>query len=183
MDKELVVESKLHLSLVSSSLIEQLMFIANAQNAFQYAYEKAFGKRKRNALSRNYLLDCFTSPNTFVYFAKEENRYVGGAIVTISKTQNNELDLLFVNSDYQNKGLGRKIWQEVEKLYPNTRSWELQTPYNDVRNIHFYINQLGFKVIELLHANSYPIQNSTDLVLNFPKYRDVYALRLRKELC
>lgn len=46
---------------------------------------------------------------------------VGGAIIVIDeKTQQNHLDFLFVKCSAQNKGIGKSIWFELEKLYPNT---------------------------------------------------------------
>ena len=74
---------------------------------------------------------------------------VGGVIVTIDeKTNHNHLDFLFVKVGVQSKGIGQAIWKEIEKLYPNTKVWETCTPYFDKRNIHFYVNRLGFHIVE-----------------------------------
>ncbi|WP_428995805.1 GNAT family N-acetyltransferase [Methanobrevibacter woesei] len=69
-------------------------------------------------------------------------------VETNEKTQHNHLDFLFVRTSGQNKGIGQKIWEEIETLYPNTKIWETCTPYFDKRNIHFYVNKLGFHIVE-----------------------------------
>ena len=48
----------------------------------------------------------------------------------------------------QSKGIGQAIWKEIEKIYPNIKVWETCTPYFDKRNIHFYVNRLGFHIVE-----------------------------------
>lgn len=80
---------------------------------------------------------------------------LGGVIVeTNEKTQHNHLDFLFVSTSGQNKGIGQKIWEEIETLYPNTKIWETCTPYFDKRNIHFYVNKLGFHIVEFLNEKN-----------------------------
>ena len=77
---------------------------------------------------------------------------VGGVIVAIdTETQHNHLDLLYVKSGVQGKGIGKSIWYEVEKLYPDTKVWETCTPYFKKRNIHFYMNICGFNITELFN--------------------------------
>ena len=77
---------------------------------------------------------------------------VGGAVVVIDeKAYHNHLDLLFVKYGTQSKGIGKKIWFEIEKLYPETKVWETCTPYFEKRNIHFYVNVCGFCIIEFFN--------------------------------
>ncbi len=79
----------------------------------------------------------------------DNDELVGGIIVTIDeKTNHNHLDFLFVKVGVQSKGIGQTIWKEIEELYPNTKVWETCTPYFDKRNIHFYVNRLGFHIVE-----------------------------------
>ncbi|MDE8707744.1 hypothetical protein PZH31_19950, partial [[Ruminococcus] torques] len=57
---------------------------------------------------------------------------VGGAVVIINEsTQHKHLDLLFVKNGVQSNGIGKKIWFELERIYPNTKVWETCTPYFD----------------------------------------------------
>lgn len=86
------------------------------------------------------------------YKAVVDGKIVGGAIVVINKlTQHNHLDFLYVKNGIQNKGIGKMIWNEIEKLYPDTIIWETCTPYFEKRNVHFYINRLGFHAVEFFN--------------------------------
>ena len=83
----------------------------------------------------------------------EQNvKLVAGAVVQIDeRTQCNSLDLFFVCADQHGKGIGLQAWQEIDRRYPQTRVWETHTPYFEKRNIHFYVNKCGFKVVEFYH--------------------------------
>ena len=39
-------------------------------------------------------------------------------------------------------------------LYPDTKIWKTCTPYFDKRNIHFYVNRLGFHIIEFYNEKN-----------------------------
>ena len=74
---------------------------------------------------------------------------VGGAIVVINReTHHGHLDFLYVKHGTQGKGIGQAIWRHIETSYPEVSLWETCTPYFDRRNIHFYINRLGFHAVE-----------------------------------
>ena len=118
-------------------------------NAFQYGYEYFCGKDKEQVLPEKDIDDDLKKENTFAYEMIDNNEIIGGVIVSINeKTNHNYLDFLFVKVGVQNKGIGKKIWNEIEKLYPNTKVWATCTPYFDKRNIHFYVNKLKFKIVE-----------------------------------
>ena len=77
---------------------------------------------------------------------------MGGAIVVIDElTQHNHLNFLYVKLGIQSKGIGKMIWDEIERLYPQTKIWETYTPYFEKRNVHFYINCLGFHAVEFFN--------------------------------
>lgn len=77
---------------------------------------------------------------------------VGGAVVRIdAQTGVNWLDLFYVYPDKHGQGIGLQIWKGLEKRYPHTKVWRLITPYFEKRNIHFYVNKCGFKIIEFFH--------------------------------
>ena len=56
-------------------------------------------------------------------------------------------------------GVKEETRKEIEKLYPNTKTWETCTPYFDVRNIHFYVNKLKFHIVEFYNYKN-PDPNS-----------------------
>ena len=125
------------------------------QESFQHGYERVYGKSNELILSKKEIDECLEKGNSHAYVMKNNDDILGGVIVEINeKTQRNELVLLFVTVSSQNKGIGRKIWNEIENLYPNTKIWETCTPYFDKRNIHFYVNKLGFHIVEFFNEKN-----------------------------
>lgn len=96
--------------------------------------------------------ESFNHPNSIIYNILLNERKVWGVVVIIDeKTQINELDFLFVNKNELGRGIWYKAWLEVEKKHPKTKIWETHTPYFEKRNIHFYVNKCGFKIVEFLN--------------------------------
>lgn len=79
------------------------------------------------------------------------NKLILKLVTSKEEKEHNLLDLLYVNPAAQNSGNGLKIWQALEKLHPETKVWEALAPYFDKRNIHFYVNRCGFKIVEFYH--------------------------------
>jgi len=125
------------------------------QDAFQYGYESIYGKDKEQVLPDKDIDDNLKNPNSYAYEMIDNNEIVGGVIVTIDeKLNHNHLDFLFVKVGVQSKGIGQTIWKEIEELYPNTKVWKTCTPYFDKRNIHFYVNRLGFHIVEYFNEKN-----------------------------
>ena len=59
------------------------------------------------------------------------------------------------------KGIGQAAWKCVEELHPEILVWELVTPYFEKRNIHFYVNKLGFHIVEFFNSH-HPDPNEPD---------------------
>ncbi len=94
------------------------------------------------------------SKGAIAYKAIVDGEIVGGTIVVIDETtQHNHLDFLYVKYGTQSKGIGKAIWNEVEKLHPKTKVWETHTPYYEKRNIHFYVNRCGFRIVEFFNPS------------------------------
>jgi hypothetical protein len=73
--------------------------------------------------------------------------------VTINEeTHHNTLDLFFLKVGEHGQGLGHKAWLAIEARYPKTIIWQTHTPYFEKRNIHFYVNKCGFKIITFFNA-------------------------------
>ncbi|MFQ8979668.1 MAG: hypothetical protein ACLR6I_03215 [Waltera sp.] len=68
---------------------------------------------------------------------------------------------MFVKNGIQSKGIGKKIWFELEEMYPGTKVWETCTPYFDRRNIHFYVNVCGFHITEFFNEK-HPMPDTPD---------------------
>ena len=83
-----------------------------------------------------------------------DGQRVGGAIIAIDAAKHHgELSFLYVKVGVQSKGIGQAIWKAIEVLHPKIEVWETCTPYFDRRNIHFYINCLGFHAVEFFNEH------------------------------
>ncbi|MDD2837936.1 GNAT family N-acetyltransferase [Sulfuricurvum sp.] len=101
-------------------------------------------------------------PGAIVYHVILDDTIVGGAIVAIDeKTQYNKLLLFFIKTDFHSQGVGYMAWMSIEDKHPKTKTWETVTPYFEKRNIHFYLNKCGFKIVEYFNKyHSDPNQKS-----------------------
>ena len=121
-------------------------FILDNQLAFKYGAMEEFGERDNHFEEDGEIISRKTIENSIdngvAYRIREDDRIVGGMVLTINEeTQHNHLDLLFVTPAAHSKGIGYAAWQEVERLYPETKVWETCTPCFETRNIHFYVNK------------------------------------------
>lgn len=94
-------------------------------------------------------------PDAAIYHLVMNGEKLGGVVLRIDEdTQHNEVVLLYTNANAHGKGIGTKAWQAIEAAYPLTKVWELYTPYFEKRNIHFYVNKCGFKIVGFLHRGN-----------------------------
>jgi GNAT superfamily N-acetyltransferase len=70
-------------------------------------------------------------------------KIVGAFIVWILPDRNNILGNIFVDPAKQDLGIGTQVWKFIEATYPETVSWQLDTPTWAKKNHHFY-EKLGF---------------------------------------
>ena len=129
-------------------------FITDNQTAFNYGALEEFGTRDEhfeednNVISRETISKSIDSGTAYRIMLDGEK--VGGVVVAVDG-EKGDLELLFVKPECHSKGIGYKAWCEVEKLYPNVKVWETVTPYFEKRNIHFYVNRCGFKIVEFFN--------------------------------
>lgn len=122
------------------------------QEAFQRNAMQEFDDLDVEILPEKDIDESLTKKGAVAYKAIVDGTMSGGAIVVIDEsTQHNHLDFLYVKCGVQSKGLGKMIWDEIERLYPQTKVWETCTPYFEKRNLHFYINRLGFHAVEFFN--------------------------------
>ena len=139
-------------SLVSVQPEELPKYKADMQAAFQKGFEDVFGKTDSVILPEADIDKSLNAEGSAAYKAVVDGETVGGAVVVFNEsTQHNHLDLLFVKNGAQGRGIGKRIWFELERLYPDTKLWETFTPYFDRRNIHFYVNVCGFHITEFFN--------------------------------
>lgn len=127
-------------------------FKSGIQEAFQRGFENVYGKTEEIILPEADIEYSLAQKGAIAYKAMIDKVIVGGAIIVIDEvTQHNDLDLLYVKSNAQSKGVGYKIWCEIERLHPATKVWKTSTPYFEKRNIHFYVNKCGFHIVEFIN--------------------------------
>ncbi|MDO5106778.1 MAG: GNAT family N-acetyltransferase, partial [Coriobacteriaceae bacterium] len=102
-------------------------------------------------------LDDDGEPIPGLYAAGE----VAGGVVVRVEGDRGDLELLFVSPHVHSHGVGQAAWWKIEELYPEVHVWELVTPYFETRNIHFYVNKLGFHIVEFFNSR-HPDPNDPD---------------------
>lgn len=157
-------------------------FINEIQEAFQKSYENEFGKYDKVILPVEDIEESFNTVGAEAYIAEVNGKRVGGTIIVIdNECSYGSLHLLYVKSDSQNAGYGSKIWNAIEKLHPDIRTWETHTPYYDKRNIHFYINRCGFKIVEFFNPKHQDPHQVGDTSGNIPVENNLF-FRFEKEM-
>ena len=128
-------------------------FILENQRAFKYGALEEFGKRDEHfegdgeIISRETIEKCLAEDE--VYSIRADGEIVGGLAVKVdSEKRRGELELIFVFPEAHSRGIGQAAWKEVEKFYPQIDVWETFTPCFEKRNVHFYVNKLGFHIVE-----------------------------------
>lgn len=161
---------------------EKNTFVKEIQEAFQSSYEAEFGKYELTILPCEDIEESFNEKGSEAYIAEIDGKRVGGVVVVIDEeTGYNSLHLLYVKSDLQNAGYGYKIWHTIEELHPNTKIWETHTPYYDKRNIHFYVNRCGFKIVEFFNSKHKDPHQTGDTAGNIPLENNLF-FRFEKEM-
>lgn len=129
-------------------------FKRELQEAFAVAVIDRYGALPDGPVPSDEDLDqSIHAPRAFALHILSDGEKVGGVVVTINdETHHNTLDLFFLKVREHGQGLGHKAWLAIETRYPMTITWQTHTPYFEKRNIHFYVNKCGFKIVAFHHA-------------------------------
>ncbi len=134
----------------------QEWFIRSLQQSFRLVMEKELVEGDE-IISRQEIEAAQQAEKAHSLQIEQNGKLVAGAVVRIDgQTQCNSLDLFFVCVGQHGKGIGLQAWQEIERRYPQTRVWETHTPHFEKRNIHFYVNKCGFKIVEF-YREKHPV--------------------------
>ena len=129
-------------------------FIKDNQWAFKYGSTIEFGMRNDEFEEDDEIISRRTIERSIdhgeAYRIIYDGEKAGGIIVSVEKDRG-DLEILFINPEYHSKGIGQAAWFEMEMLHPEVRIWETLTPYFETRNIHFYVNKLGFHIVEFFN--------------------------------
>ena len=86
-------------------------------------------------------------PESVGYKILAGEELIGGIIVWILPEGHNILGTIFVDPSFQDRGVGQRIWSDIEEKYPDTKSWRLGTPAWAIKNHHFY-QKCGFAEVD-----------------------------------
>lgn len=140
-------------------------FKKDMQEAFQQGAMSELNDLDVEILPEKDIDESLSKKGAVAYKAVVDGKMLGGVIVVIDEeTQHNHLDFLYVKYGTQSKGIGQKIWNEIERLYSQTKVWETCTPYFEKRNVHFYINRLGFHAVEFFNPHHKDTRISEDMI-------------------
>ncbi|MFD0705214.1 GNAT family N-acetyltransferase [Alloscardovia venturai] len=136
-------------------------FLDGVQPAFDAAvrdkYGEEFGAHSEHGESvmpESDVRESWGKQGAQAFFASRNGCVVGGAIAAPEKgdtPENMELEILYVDVKAHGQGIGSGLWEYVSAQYPSAQKWTLYTPYFEVRNIHFYVNKLGFVITEFFN--------------------------------
>lgn len=145
----------MHIKLERLQPADEERFILDNQAAFKFGAQQYFNEKELEMqheeegqiISRETILDSIHRDGSIAYRIVDGEDKVGGIILNL-KDDFGELEIFFVIPNSESKGVGQAAWKEVERLHPEIKTWETVTPYFEQRNIHFYVNKLGFHIVE-----------------------------------
>lgn len=150
MNNNLVTLAQVH-------MLDVATFKKELQDAFAIAVVEEFGPLPNGPIPSDEDLDkAMSAAGSEAFRILCGDQKVGGAVINIDgETQNNSLVLFFLKVGEHGRGLGLKAWLAIEQRYPDTISWHTHTPYFEKRNIHFYVNKCGFRIVQ--YFNKYHV--------------------------
>ncbi|MFD0047978.1 GNAT family N-acetyltransferase [Actinomycetes bacterium NPDC127524] len=75
-----------------------------------------------------------------------DGRIAGGVDIMKITKHHYRLFRIFLDTAFQNKGLGEKVMMLAEGKFPDVVMWSLNTPQDNQRNRHFY-EKLGYELV------------------------------------
>lgn len=149
---------------------DEEQFIKDNQYAFKYGAEQYFSENEMEEqyeeegeiISRETIYDSIHQKGATAYRILDDEKPVGGIIVNVEGNKG-ELELFFVIPSRHSKGIGQAAWKEIERIHSNVKVWETVTPCFERRNIHFYVNKLGFHIVAYYNKHCKDPSVSEDL--------------------
>ena len=163
---------------------EQSQARLNFAESRRNSSEAQFGMRDdrveegEEVISRKTIERCLDGDQAEAYRIVHDGEVVGGMILQIDhQNVKGELEILFIKPEAHSKGLGQAAWQAVEAMYPEIRVWETMTPYFEKRNIHFYVNRLGFHIVEFWNKYQHGPAIPEDIDENWSEEDEMFLFR------
>ena len=178
------MEQSINITLLPLQEADREQFILDNQRAFKYGAMEEFGMRDdrmeegEEVISRKTIERCMDSEQAETYRIVHDGEVVGGLILQIDKQNaKGELEILFIKPEAHSKGLGQAAWKAVEAMHPEIRVWETMTPYFEKRNIHFYVNRLGFHIVEFWNKYQHGPAMPDDIDENWSEEDEMFLFR------
>ncbi len=179
-----IYDMKDNIRLIPITPDDQEQFIIDNQRAFKYGAQEEFGMRDdrmeegEEVISRKTIERCMNGERAETYRIVCDGNVVGGLILQIDQQHaKGELEILFVNPEVHSKGIGQAAWKAVEGMHPEIRIWETITPYFEKRNIHFYVNRLGFHIVEFWNKYHHGPAVPDDIEENWSEDDEMFVFR------
>ena len=173
-----------NIRLVSITPDDKEQFVLDNQRAFKYGAQTMFGMRDdrmeegEEVISRKTIERSMNGEHAETYRIVCDGNVVGGLILQIDRQQaKGELEILFVNPEAHSKGIGQAAWKAVEAMHPEIRVWETITPYFEKRNIHFYVNRLGFHIVEFWNKHQHGPAVPEDIEEDWSEDDEMFVFR------
>ena len=173
-----------NIRLVSITPDDKEQFILDNQRAFKYGAQIEFGMRDdrmeedEEVISRKTIVRSMNGEQAETYRIVCDGNVVGGLILQIDQQHaKGELEILFVNPEAHSKGIGQAAWKAVETMHPEIHIWETITPYFEKRNIHFYVNRLGFHIVEFWNKYQHGPAVPEDIEENWSEDDEMFVFR------
>ena len=167
-----------HLELLQQS--DETQFIKDNQYAFKYGAAQYLSEQEMETqyeegeiISKDTIYNSIHHEGAIAYRIYDDEQIVGGIVISI-QGEEGELELFFVNPDHHSSGIGQSAWKEIERLHPEVRIWETVTPCFEKRNIHFYVNKLGFHIVAYYNEYNKDPEVEKDLLEMF-KFQKIIA--------
>lgn len=77
------------------------------------------------------------------YLIETDHEKIG--FIAISGAEEKFIHKFYIDQDIQGKGIGSSVFEEIKKLFPATKSFELTVNRQNYKSINFYF-KLGFKI-------------------------------------
>lgn len=85
--------------------------------------------------------------NKITYKIICDNQIIGDIIIKDNHDDTYYLGGLCVIPDYENKGIGQEAMKFIERQFPSTAIWTLETPADKKRN-HYFYKKMGYNIVK-----------------------------------
>ncbi len=97
----------------------------------------------------DFLREWYLHEDVTAYTISSDGKLIGAMALWINENKEHYLGNIFLDPDYQGKGVGTIVWKYLEHKYHDAVKWETDTAAFSKRNHVFYVNKCGFHIVEI----------------------------------